>query len=352
MSNLDLTISIINHSNPQMLRDCIRSIYATTHDIRFDIWVVDNATGGAMVDEIRAEFPEVRWLFNDRRMGFAANHNQVLSRSVARHTCILNDDMIVHEGAFDRLVRCMDDHPRIGMLGPRLLNADGTVQASLFRDMRIGSELLGALILPGALARRRTLPDQSLEGATPREVDWILGACIVVRREALAQIGVMDERLSPVANTEETDWCMRARAAGWAVAACGAAEITHFGGQSMKRTSGDADRFTIEMYRTRLALFEKHHGRRSSMLLGLLYAATLPWNLAMLAQSYVRRRTSWAEFRGAALTHCGIARLGAGAAIGASPARMPVQVKPRPGAAANVKRPVSEPLSTLPGAAT
>src|SRR5688572_27522880 len=72
----DLVISLINHSNPDLLRDCLRSLYAgTSRDVRLEVWVVDNATDGRLVPEIRAEFPETRWLFNRERLGFSANHN-------------------------------------------------------------------------------------------------------------------------------------------------------------------------------------------------------------------------------------------------------------------------------------
>lgn len=118
----DLTISLINHSNPEMLRDCMHSIYATTRDCTLDIWVVDNATNGRLVPEIQAEFPQVNWLFNSERLGFSANHNQVLRQASGRCVCILNDDTIMHEGALDTLVHYIDAHPRVGMAGAKLLN--------------------------------------------------------------------------------------------------------------------------------------------------------------------------------------------------------------------------------------
>ena len=194
-----------------MLRACLRSLYGATHAVTLDIWVVDNATGGALVPEIQAEFPEVRWLFNAARQGFSANHNQVLRQTQSRYACILNDDTIIHDGAFDTLVAYLEAHPRAGMAGAKLLNPDGTLQNCTFRFMTLWSELVGICLLPGPLCFLKTVGSDPAQGRDqPARVDWVLGACIVVRDTALKEIGLLDDALSPIANTEEVDWCFRA----------------------------------------------------------------------------------------------------------------------------------------------
>lgn len=304
----DLTISIINHSNPQMLHECLRSLFAATHTVSLDVWVVDNATGSVGVPEMQAAFPQVRWLFNERRQGFSANHNQVLRRATGRYACILNDDMIVHDGAFDTLVAYMDENPKVGMAGARLLNGDGTQQNCTFRFMTLWSELVCICLLPGPLNALKTVSlDPAQAGDVPARVDWVLGACVVVRAEALHQVGLLDDALSPVANTEEVDWCFRARRAGWQVAYCPAAVLTHFGGQSQKPAATGPDRMRVEMYRTRIAFFRKHHGAFQTFLLRLIYLATLPWNAAMLSQSALRKTITPQHRRNALATLCGIA---------------------------------------------
>jgi GT2 family glycosyltransferase len=292
----DLTISIINHSNPEMLRDCLRSIYAGTHAIAFDVWVVDNATGGRLVDDIRGEFPQVKWLFNQQRRGFSYNHNQVLGATDARYTCILNDDTLVRDGAMDELVRFMDENPRVGMAGPRLLNPDGTIQNSAFHDKSLLGELIDILLLPGfAEPVKRWGIDAAQFGEMPVCVDWILGACIAVRREALQQVGLLDDKLSPIANCEEVDWCRRARIINWDVAFVPSARVLHYGGQSMKQMRPGADGFRVEMHRAIIAYFQKHFGLARTLLLRTIYMATLPWNGFMLAQSVLRGRTNRIE---------------------------------------------------------
>ena len=293
----DLTISIINHSNPQMLHECLHSLFAATHRVSLDVWVVDNATGGAGVPEMQAAFPQVRWLFNEQRLGFSANHNQVLQQATGRYACILNDDMVVHDGAFDTLVAYMDENPKVGMAGARLLNGDGTPQNCTFRFMTLWSELVGICLLPGPLNVLKTVGlDPAQAQDRPATVDWVLGACLVVRDTALQQIGLLDSELSPIANTEEVDWCYRARRAGWQVAYCPAAILTHYGGQSQKPDATGPDRMRVEMHRTRIAFFRKHYGALQTCLLRLIYLTTLPWNMAMLSQS-VLRKTITSEYR-------------------------------------------------------
>jgi GT2 family glycosyltransferase len=292
----DLTISLINHSNPELLRDCLKSLESTTHAISLDIRIVDNATDGRLVDEIRAQYLGASWSFNRRRMGFSANHNQVLSAGQGRYVCILNDDTIIHDRAMDELVRFMDQHPRVGMAGPRTLNPNGSIQNSVFRDKTLWSELIEILQLPGRLngLKARGI-DPAQFGEHAARVDWVLGACIIVRKETLQQIGLLDDLLSPIAQVEEVDWCFRARQAGWEVAFVPSAVITHLGGQSMKLDRPGADPFRVEMHRSLLAYFAKHRGLLGSMMLRFIDVATLPWNGFMLAQSVLRGRTSKVE---------------------------------------------------------
>ena len=299
----DLTVSIINHSNPQLLWECLRSLFASTHRVSLDVWVVDNATGGDLVPEMQAEFPQVRWLFNTERQGFSANHNRVLEQSQGRYACILNDDTVIHDGAFDALLTYMDAHPKVGMVGAKLLNADGSLQNCTFRFMTLVSEALGICFLPGPLCflKSRSLDPAQFQDA-PASVDWVLGACIVVRNAALRQIGLLDSELSPIANTEEVDWCYRAHQAGWDVAYCPAAVLTHFGGQSLKMDAPGPDTFRVEMYRTRIAFFRKHYGRLPAALLCLIYGVTLPWNAFMLTQSLLRKKLNLRQYGSALLT--------------------------------------------------
>ncbi len=305
----DLTVSLINHSNPELLRGCLQSILAGPGVSLAEMCVVDNATGGRLIEELQAEFPSVRWILNERRKGFSANHNQVLRRTSSWYVCVLNDDTVVHDGALEELVRFMDGNPRVAVAGPRLLNPDGSIQNSTFHDKSLLGELIGICLLPGPLNRLKTTAiDPAQFCNVPALVDWLLGACLLVRREAYEQVGLLDEVLSPIANVEEIDWCRRFRMAGWGVAFVPSARVTHVGGQSMKRERPGADPFRVEMHRVTLAYFRKHFGRMSEWALRAIYIGTLPWNGMMLLQSWLRGRTGRAESAGLWATYVGIAR--------------------------------------------
>ena len=286
----DLTLSIINHANPHLLQACLRSLFAATHQLQLDVWVVDNATDRAGVGEMQSEFPQVRWLFNTERLGFSANHNQVLKQAAGRYACILNDDTVVHDGALDTLIAYMDTHPQIGLAGAKLLYADGTLQNCAFRFPTLWSEWIDICFLPGPLHRLKTIGiDPAQSGSEPARVDWALGACLIVRDTTLQQVGLLDSKLSPIVYTEEIDWCYRAHKSGWKVAYCPNAVLTHYGGQSSIAAKTGPDRMRVELYRTRLRFFRKHYGPLPTLLLRLIYLTTLPWNAAMLAQSALRR---------------------------------------------------------------
>jgi GT2 family glycosyltransferase len=311
---LDLSISIINHSNPEMLHDCLRSLYATTRNISFEVWVVDNATDKRGVAEMQAEFPEVKWLFNQKRQGFSANHNQVLERirdeDRARHACILNDDTTIHADAFETLVRYLDANPKVGMVGGRLLNTDGTHQECVFRFPTLRDELVHAMILPGGLDRLKArVIDPVQERDEAANVDWILGACMVVRTEILKTIGVLDSRLSPIVYMEEVDWCLRTRRAGWEIAFVPQAVITHHGGQSTKATRPGADPMRLELIRTHISYFRKHYGPLASGMVRAILVGTLPWNLAMLGQGVLRHSVSREDYARQKATLTASARL-------------------------------------------
>lgn len=317
MTKPDLIISIVNHSNPELLHDCLRTLFETTRACTFEVWVVDNATDGRGVEAMRRDFPQVRWLFNTSRKGFSANHNQVLSQAQGRYFCIFNDDTLVHEGAFDTLVRFMDENPRVGMAGARLLNADGTPQDCVFREMGLSTALFDICFLPRSLHFLKALHiDPAQYGNAQARVSWVLGACIVVREQTLAEVGLLDEKLAPLGNTEDTDWCVRAWKAGWEVAFCPEAVITHLTSRSFRASPKGHDRVRVELWRTRLAYFRKHHGRLHEQLMRLILVGTLPWNSAVLTQSLLRRRLSLAEYQRQLSTFVRISEMGLRARVG------------------------------------
>lgn len=133
------------------------STFLSSTTPRVDIWC-----------EIQAEFPDVKWLMNTRRLGFSANHNQVLSIATGRHVCILNDDTIVHDRAMQWLIEYLDQNSKVGMTGPRLLNRDGSIQSSTFHAKTLLKEVYCIAQLPGPLNHLKVIGvDKAQFGETP-----------------------------------------------------------------------------------------------------------------------------------------------------------------------------------------
>lgn len=205
---LDLTVSIVNHRHRDLLEALLESILTHTRNISYEIFVVDNASGDGSIEMVRSRFPRVRLLCNDRPLGFASNNNQVLRQGQGRYLVLLNDDMLLCNAALDHLVAFMDANSAVGAMGCKLLNENGTLQRSCWRQFPSPKTLLIDLFylsmwLP-QLSWVRDFEVTLHNSGSPVEVDYLLGACLMIRREALEQVGLLDE--SYFMFLEETDW--------------------------------------------------------------------------------------------------------------------------------------------------
>jgi N-acetylglucosaminyl-diphospho-decaprenol L-rhamnosyltransferase len=262
-----LTVSLLVHADFSHIAPALRSLYATT-DTPCDVYVTINTRSDHEVALLRAEFPEADVLVNPSPQGFAANHNHVLRLAKTWYVALLNDDIILHDGALDTLVAYLESHPEVGVVGPHLENADGTPQVSVYSDPTLFRMLykisgLAMLTHQQSAARRwlqkvgiaRLLNVESLKSHdTAQIVPIVTGAVMVVRREAYSQVGLMDE--STRVFGEEIDWHWRFRQASWQVAVVPAARVTHFGaGHQLLRLKG---LMLIEDRKAILNYFLKH----------------------------------------------------------------------------------------------
>ncbi len=183
-----------------------------------ELIVVDNTGRDGTAEGVRARFPGATVLVNERPLGFAANCNAGIARSRGRSVLLLNPDVRVEPGAIDRLRAYLDAHPRAGIVGPRLLNPDGSLQLSCRRFSTPVLFALRGLGLERALerhpAQRRALMQDWTHDA-PRDVDWVFGAAMLVRREAMADAGPLDPAFRLYC--EDQEWCHRMWAHGWEV---------------------------------------------------------------------------------------------------------------------------------------
>jgi GT2 family glycosyltransferase len=265
---IDLSISIVNTDNRDLLAQCLASIYQTVQRASYEILVVDNCSTDGSAEMIRARFPAVQVIENEARLGYSASHNCALRRCQGRYLLVFNEDMRVLPGALDAMVVFMDAHPDAGMLGCRLLNPDGSLQPSCRAFPHLRIMLCRSLYLDKLFPRSRWFGADYLSQwshDTVREVDVIKGCCMLVRREVVDQIGLLDERF--FIYYEETDWCYRAVQQGWKVSFTPDAEVIHYGEQT---TSRQSPRMTLIQRQSLLKYFRKHHGSAAAFCARLL----------------------------------------------------------------------------------
>ncbi len=254
----DLSIIVVSWNIQALLTDLLAMLPAAAAPLAWEAIVVDNASNDGTVATVRRDFPAINVVANDRNVGFAAANNQGIRLAQARFVLLLNGDTRVPPGSLAALVRWMEAQPEVGACAPRLLTPAGTPQPYAFG----GSPTLPYLMRRGLL---RLLLDRPLHDWGTRqtqEVGWVSGACLLARREALAEVGGLDEAMFMY--FEDVDLCLRLRQAGWRVVYHPAIAITHLGGQSLAQNPA-ARRAYQESLRT---LYRKHYGAGAQAILG------------------------------------------------------------------------------------
>jgi GT2 family glycosyltransferase len=312
-------VVIVSFNTCDLLRGCLESLRGCALPLR--TIVVENGSRDASAAMVQACFPEAELVALEHNVGFAAGTNVGLRQlgigecrledhPTPNYVLLLNPDTIVHAGAIEMLAAFLAAHPRVGAVGPRLLNTDGTVQAAAFRFPTLAMTLLDLFppgeALPGRLYgswwHGRYPYERSAEQPFP--IDHPLGACILARRAMVEQVGLLDERFFMYA--EEVDWCYRIRQAGWAIWQEPRARVTHVSGAS---TSQFRSRMQIALYQSRLRFFRKHYSRSlvrwHSWIIraGMLRAGLLAW------RSYGRGVLGADELRARLWTYAKISQL-------------------------------------------
>jgi len=289
---MDLSVVIISWNTREMLDACLASVYAT-RGLDMEVFVVDNASADGSGSMVHERYPRVHLIQNAENRGFAAANNQAIALAQGRYVLLLNSDTVVTPGAFGTLVEFMDAHPRAGAVGPYLANADGSLQPSCYRVLTPWREFWRLLFLE-RLLRLATYPMQRWDRDHVREVEVLKGACLLLRAEALAQVGALDERY--FVYTEEMDLCARLLCAGWHIYWEPKAQVVHFGEQSTKQV---ADAMYVQLYRSKVQFQRKMGGEwRALCFKTLLALAYLPRFLAagvasLVVPSLVRQRRTY-----------------------------------------------------------
>jgi len=254
----DLSISVASYRTPAMLQQCLSALDGERPQVRIEVTVIDNASGDGSADMVATQFPWVRLVRNPRNVGFGAAHNQALRDASGRFWLVLNSDASPRPGALGALVSFLDAHPGVAVAGPKLLYPDGSVQPSRRRFPTLATLFLESTQLQrfspnNAVLRRYYVADRSDDES--QEVDWLVGACLCIRAQAVEQVGLFDERFFMY--SEELDVCRRFRAAGWQIAYVPQAEVVHLEGGSTRQDLGARDR---QFQASKLVYAEKWHG--------------------------------------------------------------------------------------------
>lgn len=294
---VELTVIVVSYNTRELLATCLEAISSTVHGLSYEIIVVDNASRDGSAEMVAHQFPAAKLISNFDNQGFARANNQAIRTSQGRYILLLNSDAVLMPGAVQSMVTFMESHPRVGAVGAQLLNPDGTFQAS-FADF---PSIVGELLLLTKLAKLVYSPNYPShpyeQSQDERVVDWVFGACLMVRRSAVDEVGPLDEDFFMYA--EEADWCHRMRKRGWLVYYLPGAKVIHWWGQSASR---EPERRRSQLYRSKCLYIRKHHGRLIAEAFHLAVQMTslaklLLWAMAIITPDHSKRERAMQQVR-------------------------------------------------------
>lgn len=259
-----LAIVIVSHNSRRDLPALLASLTHSAPAVASQIVVVDNASTDGTPAYVEAEWPEVRLVTTGANLGFAVASNIGIRQSQGEFILLLNPDTIVPPGALDALVSTLDAHAEAAAVGPRLVDRHGHAELSFGAMLSPWTELWQKALVRGN-ERRLPLVTPLVDCMTrrPREVDWVSGACLLVRRTDLEAVGLLDERFFMY--TEDVDLCASLRARGRRILFAGAPEVVHLRGHVA--LGSDTER---HYRRSQIAFYQKHHPRWTPLLTAYL----------------------------------------------------------------------------------
>lgn len=261
-----LDIVLVNYNSTEELLRCLESIRGALDTAQATIVVVDNASTDSW-QQVTAAYPFVHLIRNAENKGFASAVNTGIRQGTAPYIVLLNPDTLVPPGFFRGALEVMDRHPGVAILGPKILDPDGATQGSARAfptplTALFGRTALLTRLFPNNPLSRRNILSGAADDREARPVDWVSGACMVVRREALGRIGPMDEQFFMY--WEDADWCKRAWESGWTVLYDPTLSLTHEVGISSRT---NPIRSAFEFHRSAFKLYRKHSKRTTFLLM-------------------------------------------------------------------------------------
>lgn len=291
---VDLSFVIVSWNVRDLLARAISAAQADAADHRHEIIVVDNASHDGTVEMLRAKFPAVRVIANTENVGFTRGNNQALAQAQGRYLFLLNPDTELAPGATRALAQFMDapENAEVGIVGPQLVYADGTIQSSRRRFPGFTTALVEATVVQQWFPRNGALDSfymRDTRDDVTQDVDWVVGAAMFVRRELYDRIGGLDERFFMY--SEELDWCLRAKQArnertgtAWRVVYFPKARVTHYEGKSSEQALAQRD---IYFHSSKVRFFKKHHGALQGEILRYFLLGTFAYRSFEESAKYV-----------------------------------------------------------------
>ena len=272
--NVDVSIIIVNWNTRGPLLKCLESVFRHSGGLSFDVTVVDNGSRDGSVETVRKNYPRVTIIANSSNLGFSRANNQAITSTSGRYCLFLNSDAELTSQALERMFEFMENNPRVGVAGAKLLNKDGSMQNSFDNIPTLTTELLNKSLLRAVFPRKYQSKKSPI--TAPMEVESVIGACMLIRRKALDEAGLFDEDYFLF--LEETDLCCRMRKAGWKVLYLPQVQVYHLQGESK---AIDPGRAWIEYYRSLYTFFRKNRGYLSYVTLRILKAIKLCLNFTL-----------------------------------------------------------------------
>jgi GT2 family glycosyltransferase len=269
-TTIDISLVIVSYNTCRELGTCLASINRWAAS---QVVVVDNNSSDGSVEMVRSEFPWVTLCANQTNIGYGAAVNRAVKVCVSKYVLVLNSDTILQPGALEALSRYLDQHPRAAVVGPRLVNADGTLQASCYPFPAPHDTFLEnstCAIAVGRLIRRyvpgiRDLYLRTWPHNVARVVPWVKGAALAIRREAFDAIGGFDEAFFMY--FEDADLCCRIQKAGWEVHFAPVTTVVHVGGASTDHVRAD---MAVQLLRSTDLFYQRHSARVSRTVMRLV----------------------------------------------------------------------------------
>ena len=259
---MDLSVIIVNYKTRDKLRNCLRRVFESRTKFEYEVFVVDNDSRDGSVEMVRDEFPKTKLIVNSENLGYAKANNQAARQTSSRYVLLLNPDVEIEPDTLEKILAYADVNPSVGICGCKILKPDGTLDKASRRSFPNLANSFLYLTL-GKSDYHLALPDDQIA-----EVDSVVGAFMLVRREVIDKVGLLDEDFFMYG--EDIDWCWRAKAAGYKVIYAPVTTVKHHKGSSSRKAPGRA---LYEFHRAMQIFYDKPYRKDYNFLINFFVSA-------------------------------------------------------------------------------